>query len=141
MTRQTLYKLLFWTGYTAMFIAAFLPAGGNLSGRKLGSLIRLDYLLHFLVYLAICLYFLIGQKRDMALFTKKPLVQFILVMFFLAMITEVVQIWVPGRSFNPFDWVANVGGLVVGVAMISLLGEDPRKRNFSQKEFLADIAD
>ena len=123
MSRQSLYKILFWTGYTAMFIAAFLPAGGNLSGRKLGSLIRLDYLLHFLVYLAICLYYLFGQKNSLALFREKALLKFILAVFSLATITEVVQIWVPGRSFNPLDWVANVVGVIAGVVMISLLAE------------------
>jgi len=50
---QVLYKTLFWSGYSAMLIMACLPAGGHLSETKVASVIRLDYLLHFAVYLAI----------------------------------------------------------------------------------------
>jgi VanZ family protein len=33
----------------------------------------------------------------------------------LATVTEVIQLWVPARSFNPLDWVANMSGLVLGL--------------------------
>jgi hypothetical protein len=38
----------------------------------------------------------------------------------LATITEVVQLWVPARAFNPFVLVANVAGLAAGGAAIWL---------------------
>jgi VanZ family protein len=66
------------------------------------------------------MYYLIGQWKGLNLFTLNPLIKFILVILLLATVTEVVQLWVPQRSFNEFDLVANVSGVVVGVAVISI---------------------
>ena len=37
-----------------------------------------------------------------------------LLKFVMALVTEVVQLCVPARAFNPFDLVANVAGLTAG---------------------------
>jgi len=37
---------------------------------------------------------------------------------FLAIITELVQLWVPERAFNVFDLLSNVAGVVAGVGVI-----------------------
>ncbi len=38
--------------------------------------------------------------------------KFILLILFLAIITELVQLWIPARKFNVFDLLSNVAGLV-----------------------------
>jgi VanZ family protein len=35
----------------------------------------------------------------------------------LATVSELVQWWVPSRSFNPMDWVANVTGMAIGLGV------------------------
>jgi VanZ family protein len=37
-------------------------------------------------------------------------------------VTEVVQLWVPARAFNPLDWLSNVAGVILGVGVIRLIG-------------------
>ncbi len=41
-------------------------------------------------------------------------------MLFLAIITELVQLWVPERAFNVFDLLSNVAGVVAGVGVIRM---------------------
>ncbi len=116
-----LYKIVFWIGYTATLLVAFLPIAGNLSKTRINALvfdIRLDHLLHFGAYLLICLYYLAGRKPGYRLFEQKPLLKFLMVVLLLATVSEVVQLWVPVRAFNPFDLVTNVAGLAAGVTFI-----------------------
>ena len=117
---QKLFKIVFWFGYAATLLVAFLPIAGNLSKTRINVLfeISLDHLLHFTAYLLICLYYLAGMKLGYRLFSTKPLFKFIIAVLLLAAVTEVVQLWVPARAFNPFDLVANVAGLAAGVGVI-----------------------
>jgi len=52
------------------------------------------------------------------LFDNNPLKKFILLVLFLAIITELVQLWVPDRAFIVFDLLSNVAGVVAGVGGI-----------------------
>jgi len=117
------YRILFWTGYLAVLITAFIPVAGSLSKIKLGPesfQIRLDYLLHLTVYFFICMYYLGGIKMDLSLFDHDPLKKFILLVIFLALITELVQLLVPERAFNVFDVISNVAGVGLGVLIIKM---------------------
>ncbi|MBN1134900.1 MAG: VanZ family protein, partial [Methanosarcinaceae archaeon] len=114
---QKLYKSIFWFGYTAALLVAFLPIAGDLSKTKVHTFlfeIRLDHLLHFGAYLLICLFYLAGIKLGYRLFNTRSFLKFIFAVLLLATITELVQLWVPARSFNPFDLLANVAGVAAG---------------------------
>ncbi|MBN1183515.1 MAG: VanZ family protein [Bacteroidales bacterium] len=118
---QKYFKAIFWFGYLATLLVALLPIAGDLSKFHVGPPsfeIRLDHLLHFGAYLLICLYYLAGHKLGYRLFREKPLLKFVLVVLLLTTVTELVQLWVPARAFNPFDLLANVAGLAVGVGVI-----------------------
>jgi VanZ family protein len=118
-----LYRYIFWAGYMAVLIMTFIPLTGSLNKIKIGPeifRIRLDHLLHFVVYLLICLYYLAGHLKGLKLFTLNPLMKFFLLILLLATVTEVAQLWVPRRSFNIFDWVANISGVVVGLGVIKI---------------------
>jgi VanZ family protein len=118
---EKVYKFVFWIGYFIVLITAFLPITGELNKIYLGSVslhIRLDHFLHFIVYFLICMYYCIGLVKGLSLFTSGTLLKFIVSVISLATVTEVVQIWVPERAFNPMDWVANVAGIFIGVIVI-----------------------
>jgi VanZ family protein len=118
---QKLYRYLFWSGYLAVLITAFLPVTGELNKIYFGPKsfhIRLDHLLHLIVYFLICMYYLFGLLKRITLFKKNSLLKFVLLIFFLATVSEVVQLWVPDRAFNPLDWMANVAGVLIGVLVI-----------------------
>jgi len=123
-----LYKTLFWLGYIAVLITSLLNINWHLNRVKVRMVafeLRLDHLLHLAVYFLICMYYLYGQWKGFKLFQKKAQLKFILAVFFLATVTEVLQIWVPERSFNVMDWVANVAGIFLGVVIIKI--QDQRK--------------
>jgi VanZ family protein len=120
---QKLYKLLFWIGYTAVLATSMMNIGGNLNAIKVDLLIfklRLDQLLHFLVYFLICMYFMAGQRNGFVLFKKHPQWKYTVATLTLATVSEVVQLWVPSRAFNVLDWVANVSGILVGILVIKI---------------------
>ncbi len=121
-----LYRYVFWTGYFAVLVATFLPISFRVDKIRLGQeafAIRTDHLLHFAVYLLICMFYLFGARKGLMLFDFNPLRKFILLVMILATVTEVVQIWVPARSFNIFDWVANAAGILVGWGIIRISGK------------------
>ena len=118
---QKLFRTLFWIGYITILISTFVPIAGNLDKIKLGSEsfhIRLDHLLHLTVYFLICMYFLFGQLKGFTLFDKNSLLNFLVITLLLATVTEVVQLWVPERTFNVFDLVSNFAGVLIGVVLI-----------------------
>ncbi len=118
-----LYRIVFWTGYIAVLITAFLPISLRVDKIRFGPdafAIRSDHLLHFAVYLLICLFYLLGARRGLKLFYVNPLRKFITLILLLAIITELAQLWVPSRAFNVFDGVANVTGVLVGWLVIRI---------------------
>jgi VanZ family protein len=118
-----LYRIVFWTGYIAVLIATFLPISFRVDKIRFGPdafAIRSDHLLHFAVYLLICLFYLLGARRGLKLFDVNPLRKFILLILALAVLTELAQLWVPSRAFNVFDGVANVTGVLAGWAVIRI---------------------
>jgi VanZ family protein len=122
---QKLYKLIFWTGYTAMLLVSMVNIGGDLNAIKVNMLVfelRLDHLLHFLVYFMICMYFMAGQSKGLALFKNHQVQKFIAAILTLATVTEVVQLWVPARSFSVLDWLSNVAGILMGLLIIRIIG-------------------
>ena len=86
-----------------------------------GGFFRLDYLFHVFEFFFLALLFFLWQRdRDSALTFVKYLLVFFGVAIF-ALMTEVVQIWIPGRVYNPVDVVFKVAGFLVG-AILYLLG-------------------
>jgi VanZ family protein len=122
---QVIYKFLFWFGCAAVLLTSMIRIPGNILNDKIsyGNLtIRFDYMLHLVVYFLIVVYFLAGQWKGLVLYRKNALLKFIMVILFLATVTEVVQLWVPARTFNPLDWLSNVAGVILGVGVKRLLG-------------------
>jgi len=123
---QNLFRYIFWIGYLVVLATAFISITGDLTKISFGPEsfhIRLDHLLHFAVYSLICMYYLFGIRKGITLFEKNSLSKFILLILLLATVTEVVQLWVPERAFNPMDWVANVTGMAVGLVVILVAGK------------------
>lgn len=118
-----LYRIVFWTGYIAVLITTFLPISFHVDRIRFGPdafAIRSDHLLHFAVYLLICLFYLYGSKKGLRLFDVNPLRKFMVLVLLLAIVTELAQLWVPARAFNIFDGVANVAGVAAGWGVIRM---------------------
>lgn len=75
--------------------------------------IRLDYLFHFGAYglltLLYCLvYFFKGQK-----FVLRNRVKFAVLLLIFAAADEFHQVFIPGRTFNPIDFIFNALGVLI----------------------------
>jgi len=109
-----------------VLITTFIPFAGELNKINIGPdafHIRLDHLLHLFVYFLICMYYLFGNLKGIILFENNSLLKFVLVIMLLATVTEVVQLWVPERAFNPIDWISNVAGIFMGMMVIIASGK------------------
>jgi glycopeptide antibiotics resistance protein len=126
------YRILYWFGYFSVLFTSLIPILGHLDKVKLGYgvfTVRLDHLLHFSVYFLICMYYLAGQWKKLSLFDTRPLQKFILATVLLALVSEIVQLWVPARAFNAMDIAANVAGIFVGVVLIKTLESGTKTPN------------
>jgi len=88
--------------------------------------IRIDYLLHALGYCTLGVLFLfwqptIARQRNLWLLT-------LFTGFAFSAITEMAQYFVPTRSVNPFDLLANLVGLFFGLLFCRLLINRRKKR-------------
>jgi hypothetical protein len=121
MVYQKLYRLVFWVGFVMVFAEAFMTLKVNLHKITMGVVsikFHLDQVLHTTVYFLICMYFLTGEYLGLKLFRNRSFIKFLVVVLISATLTEVVQLWVPERSCNFFDWLANVVGIGIGVMVI-----------------------
>jgi VanZ family protein len=119
--KEKIYRYIFWAGYIMVIIAAFIPFKKDLHKITLNVVsfkFHLDQVLHTIVYFLICIYSLVGQLFGVTLFKENSFRKFILAVFILATITEAVQLFVPYRAFNFFDWLSNVIGMCIGIGVI-----------------------
>lgn len=131
------YSLVFWIGYLLVFITALINVGGTYNDYniRVGFFrIRLDHMLHFTVYLFICIYYFVGQLKGLYLFSSHPLRKFILLVFLLASVTEIIQLWAPGRSFSMLDMTSNLAGLGTGIVIIIYNTNDEKLKRLLVKD-------
>ena len=127
---EKIFRYVFWGGYFAVLLTTFIPVAGELNKIHIGPEafhIRLDHLLHLLVYFLISMYYLFGLRMDFKLFKKYSFIRFFLLILFLGTFTEAVQLWVPDRAFNIFDLISNMVGLIIGIMIILLAQRKPKE--------------
>ena len=115
------YRYIFWVGYILVFAEAFVTLKVDLHKIIIGGAsikFHLDQILHAVVYFFICLYFLAGQQFGLTLFKVDSFQKFLVAVIILTTATEVVQLGVPSRAFNVFDWLSNIIGICIGVGVI-----------------------
>jgi hypothetical protein len=122
---EKLYRILFYALCISLLITSAIKIGGAMNKINVGIgdlKFRLDHLLHTLVYFAFSIYYLAGQYFGLRLFKKRTHVFFFSLIFILGFLAEVLQIWVPSRSFSMMDLLANLIGIIAGliVTLIAL---------------------
>ena len=118
---QKIYRFIFWLGYAMVLAVAFVHLKKDLHGIIINIVsfkFHFDQVLHTVIYLLICLYFTAGQYLGLTLFKENSFIKFILIVLILATVSEAIQLFVPSRAFNFFDWLANVIGIVIGMMVI-----------------------
>ena len=86
---------------------------------------RLDYLLHFLVYLPLG-FTLMNWKH----LSKKKANQyyFIALLILMSLIPEILQLFIPYRTFNHYDLLFNLAGVLFGIIIVQVFIKTRIKR-------------
>lgn len=116
-------KLLFWIWLIILYLLNVIPLGDNVNHNLIShkSIIRLDYLIHIITLLVFSGIYLFGYLRMEPIFLKHGLVSFSAIVISAAICLEIIQIWIPYRTFNPLDLISNLFGAVLGIFVILLI--------------------
>ena len=114
-------RILFFLYCIAIILLTILPINGesSLLNDTYIVKIRFDYLLHtmiFLPFLPLVMYSFSTTPRLKR--TIKKILSLITIGIFFAIITEVIQLYLPYRTFNINDLIANSFGIILGLPII-----------------------
>ena len=114
-------KKLFWYWLIILLVINFIPLGNDINKiiHKPVFKFRLDYLIHFCSFLIFIPLYFIEVKRGGPIFSKKPVLKYILIVGSSAILFESIQYFLPYRTFNPMDLISNLTGAIIGTIIIS----------------------
>jgi len=120
-TMKVFYKILFWLWLITILVLIYYP---RLPKPDIGikkEMFRPDYIGHLAAYaILMLLYFLWRSDKSYRLPWKHILLAGLAGIVF-GVLTEISQIPVPYRTFNPIDIVYNVVGILLGVGIFPLI--------------------
>ena len=109
-------RWLFW-GWLIMVLILNVVPFGNETNRSLSSnklfKFRLDYVVHSLTFLVFAWIWVLGKINKVCWFESYEVLKFGGIVFVSAMGIELLQIFVPYRTFNPMDMIANLFGAIL----------------------------
>jgi VanZ family protein len=76
--------------------------------------LRIDYLEHFFLYAIIPILYFLSRGAGLKKLFKDNYYLILLGILF-ALLTEIQQYFIPGRSFNPVDLFLNLAGFITGI--------------------------
>lgn len=112
---KTMFKWFFWLWLIFIGIVSSLP---NIPTQKIDiwdEPFRLDYLEHFGVFAILLGIFVLWKTEGNGVFHLRNHLIFVVSLFLFAIIDEVHQLWIPGRSYNPLDLIYNLLGGFAGL--------------------------
>ncbi|MBN2612338.1 MAG: VanZ family protein [Bacteroidales bacterium] len=116
MNKGTLINIAFWTWLLTVIILSVIPKTPDVKFSGWGLEFRLDYAEHFVVYLVLGMLFIKKRKTlKRSGYTAGIFYYTIWILF--AALAELVQKYIPGRSFNPNDMYYNIGGIMAGLSI------------------------
>ena len=120
-------RILFFLYCIAIILLTILPINGesSLLNDTYIVKIRFDYLLHtmiFLPFLPLVMYSFSTTPQLKR--TIKKILSLITIGIFFAIITEVIQLYLPYRTFNINDLISNTLGIILGFPIILLINRN-----------------
>jgi VanZ family protein len=131
-------KWLFWGWLIVVFVLNVVPLGNELN-RDLSAkrfICRLDYVVHSLTFLAFAWIWVLGKIKNVCWYKSYEVLQFCGVVFVSAIGVELLQIFIPYRTFNPMDMMANLFGAIISMLFILISHREHRryrKENYNTK--------
>ena len=123
-------RWLLWGWLILVLVLNVVPLGNEtnrgLSGNKIFQF-RLDYVVHSLTFLVFAWIWVLGKIKDVCWFESYEVLKFGGIVFVSAMGVELIQIFVPYRTFNPMDMMANIFGAILTMLFIFISHRVHRK--------------
>lgn len=123
--------------FIILVIGAIFPFFGEMNVIKMKAIVefRLDYFLHFIAYTGFYLLFIIKKYKFHIQFSKMYQRKFIAFTILLACGTELLQLFIKSRTFNPFDLIANLSGILAGLTIYWMVKHIKRSENTENKKY------
>ena len=113
-------KWLFWGWLIVVLVLNVVPLGNEIN-RDLTAkrfIFRLDYVVHSLTFLAFAWVWVFGKVKNVCWYESYEVLKFGGIVFVSAVGVELLQIFIPYRTFNPLDMMANLIGAILTMLCI-----------------------
>ncbi len=112
-------RWLFWGWLIIVVFLNVMPLGNKLNQDLTSRFVfRLDYVVHSLTFLIFAWIWVLGKIKNVSWFESYEVLKFGGIVFVSAMGVELIQIFVPYRTFNPMDMMANIFGAILTLICI-----------------------
>ena len=118
---KKIFAFAFWFWIAIILYFTLTPNSIKLSIDVRDSRFRLDYILHFLVYFSLAILYLLWKADSYFKVKTIYLIYFLVGGLLLSGCTEYAQTYIPGRTFNIYDFYSNVSGIILGVAIPKMI--------------------
>ena len=110
-------RWLFWGWLILVLILNVVPLGNELNQDLTTKrfVFRLDYVVHLLTFLVFAWIWVLGKIKDVCWFESYEVLKFGGIVFVSAIGIELLQIFIPYRTFNPMDMIANIFGAILTI--------------------------
>ncbi len=113
-------RWLLWGWLIVVLVLNVVPLGNELNQdlTTIRFVFRLDYVLHSLSFLVFALIWVLGKIKGVCWFETYVVLKFGGIVFISALSIELLQIFIPYRTFNPMDMIANLFGAIITMICI-----------------------
>ena len=118
---KRLFSFIFWLWVAIILYFTLTPNSPQMKVDVKEQSFRLDYILHFLVYFSLAILYLLWKAENFLNVKVKYLIYFLAGALILSGLIEYAQLYIPGRSFNPIDYLSNAAGIILGVVIPKIL--------------------
>ena len=116
MKRKLIFFILFITWTVLLIILSVWPYTDTTVRQDLSDF-RWDYLEHFAFYFILTFLYVLWRSYINYSIRITELILFFVAGFIFCWLTEYVQIFIPGRSFNILDMIYNMAGILFGIVI------------------------
>lgn len=107
----------FWLWLAIVLFISLVPQSHKIINTEANSFFRLDYSIHFFIYFSLSVLFALWRIKA----SKTEIFWFITLGIAVCSFTEILQIYIPGRTFNKFDLLFNIIGITTGIVLTRII--------------------
>ena len=111
---KKLIRILLCVWVSIIIVLSIIPGIPDHDIKIKGFEIRMDYIEHFVVFAVLAV--LLKFSRSNSINNKKRWLNMVLNIIFglsFSYLVEFIQIYIPGRAYNPVDFIYNMGGFIL----------------------------